>query len=205
MSAVAKAAHTWALADDSWYVEPGDCTTALLQVERFRGEVWDPACGGGNIVKAIRATGRGAHGTDIVDRGWDSDRVMFRGVRDFLQTEPSDFPADNIITNPPFGRGALTEAFIRHALSSPTLAKLAVFTDVRFLTGRKRAAGLYSDVPPDRVWIITPRPSCPPGAYLAAGNKAGGGAADYCWLVWDRTAPSCGTRTGWLTRTGAPA
>ena len=205
MNAVAKQAHVWALADDSWYVEPEDCTTALLQTERFRGEVWDPACGGGNVVRAIRALGRGAYGTDIVDRKWDPDRVLFRGVRDFLSTASSDFRADNIITNPPFGRGLLVEAFIRHALSAPGLAKLAVFTDVRFLTGRKRAAGLYAELPPDRVWIITPRPSCPPGAYLATGAKAAGGTADYCWLVWDRTAPHHGTWTGWLSRSGVAA
>ena len=196
----AKAAHHWERSDDEWYVEPQDCTTALLGAERFRGQIWDPCCGGGNIVRAAHAYGRMAFGTDIVNRGWDFDNVLWRGEQDFLATDPEHFPADCLIMNPPFGRGVLTEAFIRHALRGATLAKLAVFVDVRFLNSSKRANGLYSELPPDRVWIITPRPSCPPGAYLAAGNKAGGGTADFCWLVWDRTAPSCGTTLRWLRR-----
>lgn len=78
------------------------------------------------------------------------------------------------------------------------LRKFCVFVDRRFLTGKRRAAGLYAEHPPTRVWEITPRPSCPPGEYLEAGNKAGGGTADYCWIVWDITAPSGQTALGWL-------
>ena len=195
----ARDAHNFDRADDEWYAEPGDCTTALLGVERFRGQVWDPACGGGNIPRALRAGGVPACGTDIVCRMTPDDPI-WSGYRDFLATTPGQFLADNIITNPPFGKGALAEAFIRRALSAPNLAKLAVFVDARFLYSTKRARGLYAEHPPSRVWILAPRPSCPPGAYLAAGNKAGGGTADYAWLVWDRTHPHHGTITGWLMR-----
>ncbi len=82
----------------------------------------------------------------------------------------------------------MTEAFIRHALKRLSLKKLAVFTDIKFLTSARRANGLYAELPPSRVWMISPRPSCPPGAYIAAGNKPQGGTADFCWIVWDRTA-----------------
>jgi hypothetical protein len=45
------------------------------------GEVIDPACGGGNIVKAARASHLPAEGWDVVDRG-------FHGtvLRDFLDS-----------------------------------------------------------------------------------------------------------------------
>jgi len=33
---------------------------------------------------------------------------------------------------------------------------------------------------------------------LEAGNKAGGGTADYCWLVWDMTSPAAVTIADWL-------
>jgi hypothetical protein len=196
----ARQAHVWDRADGEWYVEPTDCTTALLTVERFRGQVWDPACGGGNVVRALDAADRAAFGTDIVDRGWGQS-ALWHGVRDFLTADPARFPAQNIITNPPFGKGKLAEAFIRHALMSPHLAKLAVFVDARFLYSTKRAQGLYAEHPPSRVWIIAPRPSCPPGAYLAAGNKAQGGTADFVWIIWDRTHPHVGTSINWLLRT----
>jgi hypothetical protein len=103
------------------------------------------------------------------------------------------------VTNPPFGRAVLAEKFIRHAISLKP-EKLAVFVDARFLFGKARAAGMYDEFPPARVWMITPRPSCPPGAYLKAGNKAGGGTADYCWLVWTPHWKVAATETtlGWL-------
>jgi hypothetical protein len=198
--AVSKAAHLWDRSDQDWYQEPADCTAALLGVERFRGQIWDPACGGGNIVRAANAAGRMAFGTDVIDRGWDTDNVLWRGCKDFLQQDPHHFPADIIITNPPFKGGKGTEAFIRHALSSDRLAKLAIFTDVRFLFSKKRATCLYAELPPSRVWILVPRPSCPPGRFIAEGGKASGGTADFCWLVWDRTAPFYGTQLGYAKR-----
>lgn len=62
------------------------------------------------------------------------------------------------------------------------------------------AAGLYAECPPRRIYILTPRPSCPPGEYLLNGGKAGGGTADWCWLVWDLQSPHTGTTFHWLRR-----
>jgi hypothetical protein len=36
------------------------------------------------------------------------------------------------------------------------------------------------------VYLLTPRPSMPPGAWIAAGNKPGGGTLDFCWLVFSK-------------------
>lgn len=191
--AVAKQAHVWARDSLDWYVEPQSVTHGLLQVESFPGGVWDPACGQGNIVKAMVARGIDAYGSDVAIRG-DGD-FPFIGCRDFLVDQIS--PVANIATNPPFFRAKGAEAFIRRAL---TLAngKVAAFVDIRFLAGHERATGLFAEHPPARVWLITPRVSCPPGAYLLAGGKAGNGSSDWCWIIWDRTAPRSDTRIGWL-------
>ncbi len=180
---------------------PKYAPAALLRCERFIGHVWDPACGGGNILRAASANGYQFQvvGTDIKQRG--ERAFWFRGEHDFLNWTGQPL-AQNIITNPPFARGVLAEAFIRKALDI-SVGKVAVFVDQRFLGGAGRAAGLWTDNPPDRIWMITPRPSCPPGAYLEAGNKAGGGTADYVWLVWDMTTPFRGTSWDWLSTTAA--
>jgi hypothetical protein len=179
-----------------YYVEPERCTTQLLTVERFVGTILDPCCGRGHVVVALRAQGLDAAGMDIVRRR-HVDGVRFLGLRDFLTAPPTRI--SNVVMNPPYFGGKGTEAFIRRAIEC-VQGKLAVFVDRRFLTGARRAAGLYSEFPPTRVWEISPRPSCPPGEWLEAGNKAGGGTADYAWLVWDRTAPSGPTQLGWLTK-----
>lgn len=189
-----KKAHTWARNDLDWYVDPERCTTQLLAVERFVGEVWDPCCGGGNIVRQLRAGGYVAWGSDLVQRK-AMNPAWWRGERDFL-AERYDYP--NIVFNPPYFRAKGTEACIRRALEVAE-GKVCVFVDRRFMTGSGRAKGLFREHPPTRAWEITPRPSCPPGEWLEGGNEAGGGTADYAWLVWDLTTPQTGMVTGWLT------
>ncbi|WP_226576484.1 TRM11 family methyltransferase [Acuticoccus sediminis] len=201
MSAATKNAHVWEQDELNWYVEPTRATEQLLGVERFTGRILDPCCGQGNIVTTLLAAGYDAIGSDIVDR--TGGAPWFQGKLDALKDYGFDYLAaadcPNIIMNPPFYRAKGAEAFIRLALSSAT-GKVAAFVDARFIFGADRATGLYAEYPPHRVWIITPRVSCPPGSYLAAGNKAGGGSADWCWLVYDMTAPFAGTRLGWLRK-----
>lgn len=193
-SAVSKNAHLWERDDLDWYVEPPSATDALLRVERFVGGIHDPACGQGNIVLTASANGYAATGSDVVDRA--GSPAWFMGRFDFLK---AGYPKaiDNIVVNPPFFKAKGAEAFIRKALDVAR-GKVAVFVDIKFLAGSGRANGLYRELPPHRVWIITPRPSCPPGHVLAAGGKAAGGTADWCWLVWDKTAPYTGTAINWL-------
>ena len=185
-----------------WYQEPTMATEALLEVERFVGPVWDPCCGGGNILEAyVHTNGGCVIGTDIVRR---TQSTLFAFELDFL----SDFDHgamepifhSNIVMNPPFFRAKGAEAFIRKALSLAT-GKVCAFVDIRFIAGAERANGLFAEHCPHRIWVITPRVSCPPGEYLAAGHKAGNGSSDWCWLVWDLTAPKVRTsQTGWLRR-----
>lgn len=190
----AKASHVWERDPHDWYVEPTRCTRQLLSREQFIGPVWDPACGQGNIIRTLQSAGKTAIGTDIVRRVGPDDDWFYR-EQDFLSAD--QLLALNIICNPPFYRASGTEAFIRKALELGPF-KVAMFCDVRFLAGAKRAEGLFADHPPSRVWIVTPRASCPPGTYLQSGGKAAGGSSDWCWLVWDRTAPFTGTSLGWL-------
>ena len=189
-------AKVWKRDDLDWYREPSGVSDALFRVERFGGHIWDPACGAGSIVEAAaRAMAGRAHaGSDIKQR---VDRWWHLGEIDFLTT--TEAFGENVVCNPPFGSGKLAEAFIRHALALAS-GKVAMFVDTRFLSGAKRAATLYVEHRPHRIWLLSPRPSCPPGEWLAAGNKAGGGTADYAWIVWDKLAPAATvTDLGWLS------
>lgn len=195
MNQTVKKAHVWERDSLDWYCEPPAATEALLTVERFVGPVWDPCCGGGNIVKALLAAGYDAKGSDVEDRaGWPS---WFGGKIDFLKDDCAGAP--NIVMNPPFFRAKGAEAFIRKALALAS-GKVAAFVDIRFIAGAERANGLFADHPPARIWVVTPRVSCPPGAYLAGGGKAGNGSSDWCWLVWNQSDPPQTTQFGWLKR-----
>ncbi|MGE3247951.1 MAG: hypothetical protein AB7F96_22200 [Beijerinckiaceae bacterium] len=187
-----KKAHVWERGELDWYVEPVRATEQLLQVEKFIGGIWDPCCGGGNVLEACNGAGYAVTGTDIVRR---DSRYWFVAEGDFLAYEKAVQP--NIVMNPPYFRGKGSEAFIRKAVALVP-GKVCAFVDVRFMTGAGRANGLYKDHPPHRVWMVTPRVSCPPGTFLASGGKAGNGSSDYVWLVWDNAAPFTGTALGWL-------
>lgn len=194
----AKAAHTWDRDPHDWYCEPPRVTLQLLDAgEEFPGYTHDPCCGGGNIVRALDHQGLMVTGSDLVQR---VDAPWHLGVSDFLGDGCGLFGADNCVFNPPFYQAVGAEACIRRALHLAP-GKVAAFVDIRFIAGGKRAAGLFADHPPSRIWVVTPRASCPPGTWLAAGNKAGNGSSDWVWLVWDaeRRAPGRASDLGWLS------
>jgi hypothetical protein len=190
-------AHVWGRGELDWYVEEEPADRALFKVERFIGHIWDPACGGGNIIRAAIDSGYQWRvvGTDIKRRV--EKEYWFSGEQDFLDFKGQSL-AQNIVMNPPFFRAHGAEAFIRKALSLAP-GKVAAFVDMKFLASSGRANGIYAEFPPTRIWMITPRPSCPPGEYLAAGNKPEGGKQDFIWMVWDMSAPPTPmSQFGWI-------
>lgn len=200
---------------DGWYVEGEDCTDALLQNERFTPLVLDPCCGAGNIPRALARAGYLPIGQDKVNRmpaGQDAPE-WFGGVQDFLAPDyalPPDLAARgdafSVVMNPPYFRGKGTLAFIEKALSLPGCVKVACFVELRFLAGERRASpgGIWYERAPNGVYVLCPRPCCPPGTYLAGGGKAEGGSQDWCWLVWDLLSPPATNPVlGWALRPGA--
>lgn len=201
----------WPPVKDGWFVEPSAATHFLLTFERFDGGIWDPAAGQGNIVEACILEGLDAVGTDLIDRTdiMDPERRRrasgwFEGTAEFITWDkPPLRPC--IVSNPPYGRAQLAEAFIRKAVALPRVDKVAMFLNSKFLFGAGRALGLYSELPPDRVYPIFPRPSCPPGQFLLDGGKAEGGVENFVWMVWCVAAPTGRTEFIWAGRGGAGA
>lgn len=185
----AKLAHIFDREVHEHYVEPAWCSKRLFDVERFDGAVWDPCCGFGRILDAARAGGRTIVYSDIVDRGYDP--MNMKVICDFL--ESGGKRVENIVSNPPFDR---FEEFANHALALAT-QKVAML----WIVPRLNAARWLQGTPLARVWLLTPRPSMPPGHVISAGGKASGGTQDFCWLIWDKAhvgSPSL----QWLHRDG---
>lgn len=68
--------------------------------------IWEPACGCGNISKALESNGYAVISSDLYERGYGESGL------DFLNTE-LPFQCDTIITNPPY---ALADEFVKHAM-----------------------------------------------------------------------------------------
>jgi hypothetical protein len=170
-SATPIAAHSWEREAHEHYVEPFWCSERLFAEEKFEGPVWDPCCGFGRIPDSASRAGLPTLATDIVDRGYR----QFAGPQDFLKSACRSVP--NIVCNPPFN---IAGKFARHAIDLRSVRKVAMI----FPTARLNAAHWLRETPLARVWLMTPRPSMPPGHTITAGEKPGGGKMDFCWLVW---------------------
>jgi hypothetical protein len=165
-----RASHIWKRQATDFYVEPEWCSLRLFEEETFEGFIYDPAAGMGRIVRSAHACGHAAIGTDIRPR----DKIVEQA--DFLT---HDCKAKNIVTNPPFD---LVQEFTLRAFDRAKL-KVAII----FPTARLNAAGWLEGLPLERIWLLTPRPSMPPGEVVLRGEKPGGGRVDYCWLVFDKS------------------
>lgn len=175
MDAIAKpvGSHSWQREAQEHYVEPFWCSERLFAEEKFEGMVWDPCCGFGRIPDSAIKAGLPAIGTDVMDRGWRA----LHGKFDFLTSGQQAARPFNIVCNPPFN---IAGRFARHAIDMPGVEKVAMI----FPTARLNAAHWLRETPLARVWLMTPRPSMPPGHTITAGQKPGGGKMDFCWLVW---------------------
>lgn len=201
---VDKNAHLWARHPDDYYVEPEWVSQRLFETEHFEGTIVDPACGGSRIVRAGRAhrdrvkplgdkrIGK-VLGYDKVRRARECDEE-----EDFLLT---DYETDNIVSNPPFRLcDKKTDfAFVRKALATAE-RKVALLLPLPWMTGADKGAWLKT-TPFQKVLVITPRPSMPPGPVIEADLAPGGGTEDFAWYIWDH-AHKGPPVLGWLNRDG---
>jgi hypothetical protein len=173
-------AHIWAKDPHDWYVEPRWCSERLFALEKFEGEIHDPACGIGRIVKNAIIAGYEAAGSDIIARpGFEP--LLLCNFLDPNQYDPIYPVFNNIVTNPPFRHA---REFVELSLKRAE-RKVAMLLPVGWVLGDDRSRWLAA-TPLRRVLFLTPRPSMPPGDLIQAGMKPEGGRVDFAWYIWHR-------------------
>lgn len=166
---------------DDFYPTPPEGTRALLRVEMFDGDIWEPACGDGAISKELEAAGYRVVSTDLVDRGYGRPRIDF-----LMERQPL---APNIVTNPPF---KMVAPFMRQALALSS-RKMAMLLRLACLEGAERG-DIFATSPLARVWVFRRRLQFNRGGVKASDN---GGMVAFAWFVWDH-AHSGPPTLGWL-------
>jgi hypothetical protein len=193
-------AHIFAKEPNGHYVEPAWCSERLLAVDDFgprSGLIVDPACGWGRTLAAARKAGyRRVLGCDVVNRLTGEDRTALPFYKhDFLNgARPTNGIIQSMLCNPPFDH---VEEFCRRACALVT-HKAAMICLVR----RLNAAHWLAALPIETIYLLTPRPSMPPGEYIAEGNDPGGGTQDFCWLVFNNQHWPKDPAVKWLHRDG---
>lgn len=159
--------------ENDYYATNPKAIHKLLEYESFNENVWECACGEGNLSEVLKEYGYQVFSTDLIDRGYQDKQI------DFLK-DSFKFNGD-IITNPPF---KYTNEFILKALDSiPNGNKVAMFLKINYLTGIKRYEEIYSKYPPLKVYVFSRRVGC------SKNNKPDGfskNAIDYMWIIWQK-------------------
>lgn len=172
-----------------FYPTPPEAVRALLSVEQFNGDIWEPACGDGAISRVLEEAGYSVVSTDLVNRGFG------KGDHNFLK---SDRPlARNIITNPPYGTHGLGDAFVRKALvhCRETGGSVAMLLNLRSLANPDRLPK-FVKTPPAAIYILDELICWPEGKPTS--KSAHIARQQYYWAVWKpgHTGPS---RLWWLS------
>ena len=155
---------------DDFYSTDPTAIDYLLKYESFDRNVWECACGNGNLSKRLEDYGYNVLSTDLVYRGFGEGEI------DFLK-QKDKFNGD-IITNPPY---RYATEFCRKALEL-TNRKVAMFLKIQFLESKKRYIKLYRDYPPKCIYVFVKRINC----YKNDIREEYRSAVCYCWYVWDK-------------------
>ena len=147
---------------NDFYPTPPECTIALVNFLRReclladKDTVWEPACGNGEMVKALRSCGLCVTASDI-NSGFD-----------FLDRE-IEFDGRWIITNPPF---SIADKFINRCVELKR--PFALLLKSQYWHSKKRLP-LFLKAPPRYVLPLTWRPDF-------TGQKSS--LLDMIWVVW---------------------
>jgi hypothetical protein len=142
------------------YETPSWVTEALLPHLPKGLHIWEPACGSGQMVRAL-AQGHSVEATDIVTG------------TDFLKSDNS-YGCTAVITNPPYG---LAQEFIEHSLKLVGLTAMLLRTDFDHAKSRKH---LFGDCKPfARKLVLTKR-------IVWFEPAKASPSFNHAWFIWDR-------------------
>jgi hypothetical protein len=160
------------LSGPDFFPTPQWATYALVDNEKFEGDIWECACGDGAMSRVLENSAS-VFSSDLYGRGYGESGI------DFLTAERR---ADNIITNPPYNSA---EGFVATGVQQAR-KKFALLLRLAFLEGANRANTIFSHTPPSRVWVFSERITF----YPSGVDPRGSGTTAYAWFVWDKDAPS---------------
>lgn len=151
------------------YWTPEWCTKELLEQFSFRGRVWEPACGRGDICRVLSSYSYMVAATDIADHG-HHDRLA-----DFFKCSIVPRDVQSIVTNPPYSDAV---RFIVHALqlTRPVDGQVAMLLRNEFDCAGTRSE--LFDTPFAAKLVLTKRPKW-------SDSDVASPRHNFAWFVWD--------------------
>ena len=139
---------------------------------KLHENIWECACGEGNLSKVLKKRGYYVQSSDLINRGFGTGEI------DFLKLKLSALNQD-ILTNPPY-KYALD--FVKHALEMQNNGYYTImFLKIQFLEGKERYK-FFQENPPKFVYVHSERQKC----YLNNIDDKQGSAVCYAWFIWEK-------------------
>ena len=163
-----------------FYASHPSAIDRLLKKVQLHHNIWECACGQGDLSKRLLENGYNVVSTDLVDRGYGD------GGRDFLMEQEFPFRDDCcILTNPPF-KASLE--FIEHALRIAPSDDTPIFMLLKTtaLEGKSRHERLYTKGYLQSVYQFTERLLCAKNGDFDGMMRGGGSAVAYAFFEFKR-------------------
>ncbi|MFA6711207.1 MAG: hypothetical protein WCS33_00675 [Candidatus Caldatribacteriota bacterium] len=154
-----------------FYETPKYAVDKLLEVEKFEGTILEPCSGNGAISKVLEASGYQVISSDLRPEG-----IYGNGGVDIFSLE--GIQANNLITNPPYGRKILD--LVKHCL---TLAdqKICLLLRLAFLEAQSRYVFFKEENTLEKVYVFSKRV-----IMLKEGEPMTGSKMAFAWFIWNK-------------------
>lgn len=157
-------------ANDLYQTEPWATEAALRHIGDLLGVVWEPAAGNHLMADVMRDRGLIVFTSDIVTYDRDHDDII-----NFLEGGMLPVYYDDIMTNPPYGKGNRdAEKFARLCLRQCT-GYIALLLTAKFDSGSTRV-DLFRDSRRFMMKIVL--------IDRISWFGGGEGTEDHCWYIW---------------------
>ena len=160
---------------NDYYATESKAIDVLLEKAVLSHNLWECACGAGDLSKRLSEKGYNVKSTDLIYRGFGVGGV------DFLQST-EHFDGD-IITNPPY---KYAKEFVEHALSLiPNGRRVFMFLKLQFLEGKGRRT-LFDTGQLKTLYVSSSRILCAKNGDFEGMRKGGGSAVAYGWYEFEK-------------------
>ena len=162
---------------DFYATDPKALELFLERIEKdgltLSKQLWEPACGDGQLSKKLTEKGYHVVSTDLINRGYGD------GTLDFTKNEFIFF--GDILTNPPYKHAQM---FVEKAINAvPNNGKVVMFLRLQFLEGISRGV-LYDKYPPKYVYVHRKRVNTWKNNDPAERKKTS--AVCFAWFWWEK-------------------
>lgn len=164
--------------NEDYYATDKVAIDGLNSVWEIPQNIWECACGEGDLSKRLEELGHMVYSTDLVDRGYGNGNI------DFLKTTELSQDCTCILTNPPYNKAL---EFVNHSLELlPQGGYCVMFLKTTFLESKKRYNKLFSINPPKYVFQFVSRVLCAKNGDFETMIAGGGSAVSYAWFVFQK-------------------